>query len=146
MNHRVQRRLRASGAFTLIELLVVIAIIALLIGLLLPSLGKARETSRTLKCRINMQQIQLGCISYAQDYKDEVWIVTKRATTFPYGRIWPPQPPPPAPPNTDVANWAQVVDSAGNGQPGFLFQYVANAHMISECPKNKRAASDGVEH
>jgi prepilin-type N-terminal cleavage/methylation domain-containing protein len=148
MQNRAQRA-SAFRAFTLIELLVVIAIIAVLIGLLLPALGKARESSRTLKCMINMQQIQMGCISYAQDYKDEVWIITGRATTAPFARVWIPEsnpPPPPAPPATNVANWAQIVDNTGRRQPGFLFQYVNNAHMIVECPKNKRKGADGAEY
>lgn len=54
-------------AFTLIELLVVIAIIALLIGILLPSLGKAREAAKSLKCKINMRSIDLAMNLYRED-------------------------------------------------------------------------------
>lgn len=60
-------RLVRSG-FTLMDLLVSIAVMALLIGILLPSLSAAQEAARRVACRSNVRQIGLGLVMYANDH------------------------------------------------------------------------------
>ncbi|MFH0965318.1 MAG: DUF1559 domain-containing protein [Planctomycetota bacterium] len=63
------RRFAVAKGFTLIELLVVMVIIALLVGLLLPALGRAREEARKTQCRSNLRQIGLAMNMYCNDNK-----------------------------------------------------------------------------
>jgi prepilin-type N-terminal cleavage/methylation domain-containing protein len=71
-----------SRAFTLIELLVVIAIIGILAALLLSAISSAKARAIRIKCLSNLKQIDLGLISYAQDFRDRLPVIT------PNGEPW----------------------------------------------------------
>jgi prepilin-type N-terminal cleavage/methylation domain-containing protein/prepilin-type processing-associated H-X9-DG protein len=76
-----------SRAFTLVELLVVIGIIAVLIGVLLPALSRAREQSRRTACLSNLRSLGQAMILYANAHRDRLPNGNPAATAYDWAAV-----------------------------------------------------------
>jgi prepilin-type N-terminal cleavage/methylation domain-containing protein/prepilin-type processing-associated H-X9-DG protein len=106
-------------AFTLVELLVVIGIIAVLIGILLPALSKAREQANAVKCMANMQQIGVGIQIYVAQHKGKMPMC--------WERFW-----------NDPPNPAFADGGRGWTMFGALLTYSKIPMQIFRCPADTR--------
>lgn len=111
---------RAGRAFTLVELLVVIGIIGLLVSILVPALGKARQAANETKCQSNLRQLVTGWLMFANDHRGHLpgnWFDHQN-------------------PNPEYRDWLFGASDQAKDAPqlGTVFRYVNSVPALYRCP------------
>jgi prepilin-type N-terminal cleavage/methylation domain-containing protein len=124
-------RTEGSSGFTLIELLVVLAIFAILTGMLLPAVLKAKGHSQTIDCLNNQRQMAYASFMYTGDNEDilQLTVLSELAAGPPFHGL----------PGSWVLGNAVVDVDPTNLQSGTLYRYL-NSIPIYRCPPDKKLA------
>ena len=132
-------KVRRSLGFTLIELLVVIAIIAILAGMLLPALAKAKSKAQGIQCQSNSRQLMLAWHLYSGDYNES--LVRSAGEDSMVTAISPTK-------NYPLNQWCMGEMASGTGitnsqliMDSLLFKYVGSLGPY-KCPADKKTTKD----
>jgi prepilin-type N-terminal cleavage/methylation domain-containing protein/prepilin-type processing-associated H-X9-DG protein len=125
--------MKKNRAFTLVELLVVIGIIAVLISLLLPSLGKARDRAKTVQCASNLRQLNLAIEMYGGEYNG--YCMPSQAGTGSAQQFWWW--------GTEILGRMLTV-KRGDGSGASMTAAVERTYKLLNCPSNDRLPAPGV--
>jgi len=109
---------RGPAGFTIIELLVVIAIIGILAGMLLPALGHARESARSIRCVANLKQIVMAWQIYADNHDGQACPSYYFSEGFAWEHAW---------------DFSFKIADPSQWEYGFLGRYIKEGR-INNCP------------